>query len=79
MDIFDLSIDELEKKIDEILEGYTEEELLKELIDNGLVINEYDSESYYIGNNYNNTWVHTTRTSNKKRNNLLNNSLLEAA
>lgn len=38
MDIFDLDIKEFENKIDELLENMTDEELLKELFDNGLVI-----------------------------------------
>lgn len=36
MDIFDLDIKEFEKKIDELLENMTDEELLKELQENGL-------------------------------------------
>lgn len=38
MDIFDLNIKEFENKIDELLENMTDEELLKELVDNGLII-----------------------------------------
>lgn len=36
MDIFDLDIKEFENKIDELLENMTDEELLKELQENGL-------------------------------------------
>lgn len=66
MDIFDLDMKEFEKKIDELLENMTDEELLKELVDNGLVIDEYDNEPYYIEDELNNEWVHIDRTSNNK-------------
>lgn len=85
MDIFDLSIEDFEKKVDEILEGITDDELLNELIENGLIIDEYEGDIYYIEEDYNNIWVHKTRTSNlEKILNLLNNkreneNLLEAA
>lgn len=36
MDIFDLDIKEFEREIDELLENMTDEELLKELQENGL-------------------------------------------
>lgn len=36
MDIFDLDIKEFEKEIDKLLENMTDEELLKELQENGL-------------------------------------------
>ncbi len=36
MDIFDLEIKEFEKKIDELLESISEEQLLEQLIRNGL-------------------------------------------
>ena len=84
MDIFDLSIEEFEKKIDELLDNISEDELLEELIQNGLIIDEYEDEGYYIEKNYNNIWVHKTKTSNmEKILNLLNiiekEDLLEAA
>lgn len=84
MDIFDLSIEEFEKKISELLDNISEEELLEELIKNGLIVDEYEDEGYYIVENYNNIWVHNRKTSNKgKILNLLNKrvikDLLEAA
>ncbi len=66
MDIFDLSIEEFEKRIDELLENISEDELLDELIKNGLVIDEYDDEGYYIEEDINNVWVHKIRTGNIK-------------
>ena len=36
MDIFDLEIKEFEKKIDDLLESISEEQLLEQLIRNGL-------------------------------------------
>ena len=85
MDIFDLDVNDFEKKIDELLENITVEDLLEELIDNGLTIDEYDSECYYIEEDLNNIWIHKIRTSNIKekvnmflrRNGKIN--LLEAA
>lgn len=58
MDIFDLPIEEFEKQIDDLLANISEEELLRELIENGLVVDEYKNESYYINEVYNNIWVH---------------------
>ena len=66
MDIFDLEIKELEKKMDELLENISEDELLEELIDNGLMINVYDSKYHYIEDVSNNVWVHKKRTSKKR-------------
>ena len=85
MDIFDLDVNDFEKKIDELLKNITVEDLLEELIDNGLTIDEYDSECYYIEEDLNNIWIHKIRTSNIKekvnmflrRNGKIN--LLEAA
>lgn len=85
MDIFDLDVNNFEKKIDELLENITVDDLLEELIDNGLAIDEYDSECYYIEEDLNNIWIHKIRTSNIKekvnmllrRNGKIN--LLEAA
>lgn len=37
MDIFDLEIKEFEKKIDKLLGSISEDELLEELINNGLI------------------------------------------
>ena len=73
MDIFDLSIEEFEKKVDEILENISEEELMEKLIENGLEVDIYnnDGEFYYI-EDLNNTWVHSDRTSRK---NLITNIL----
>ncbi len=84
MEIFDLSIEEFEKKIDELLDNTSEDELLEELVQSGLIIDEYEDEGYYIEENYNNIWVHKNRTSNmKKILSLLNRreieNLLEAA
>lgn len=64
MDIFDLSIEEFEEKIDELLDSISEDELLKELTQSGLIIDEYEDEGYYIEENYNNIWIHKTKTSN---------------
>lgn len=66
MDMFDLEINEFEKKIDEFLENFSTEELIKELINNGLIIDEYDNTNYYIEKVSNNKWVHKTKTSNAK-------------
>ena len=85
MDIFDLDIKDFEKKIDELLKNITVEELLEELINNGLTIDEYDSECSYIEEDLNNIWIHKIKTSNikekvnifLKRNGKIN--LLEAA
>lgn len=84
MDIFDLDIEEFKNKIDEIFDNIPEEELFNDLIENGLIVDEYDSEIYYIEDFFNNVWVHKTKTSNgKKRINMLvkknkNVDLLEA-
>lgn len=67
MDIFDLNINEFEKKIDKLLENVSTEELMKELIENGLIIDEYDNTSYYIEEDTNNKWVHKVKTSNIKK------------
>ena len=63
MDIFDLSIDEFEKKVDELLKSISEDEMLNELIENGLIINEYEIESCYGNSICQNAWVHINRTS----------------
>ncbi len=85
MDIFDFNIDEFEKTVDDLLKNISSEELLEELLDNGLIIDEYDSECYYIGEDFNNMWVHKIETKNfikkvqmlfKKNNEI---DLLEAA
>lgn len=44
--MFDLEIKEFEKKLNELLESISEEELLEELIENGLVIDEYDCRQW---------------------------------
>lgn len=74
MDIFDLSIEEFEKKVDEILGNVSEEELMRKLTENGLEVDIYsnDGEFYYI-ENFNNIWVHNDRTS---RRNLIANILI---
>ena len=84
MDIFDFSKKEFEEKIDELLDSISEDELLEELTQNGLIIDEYEDEGYYIEENYNNIWVHKAKTSNiEKILNLLKmkekENLLEAA
>ena len=47
MDIFDLNLKEFEEKVNELVENMTADELLEELIDNGLIIDEYEKSSYY--------------------------------
>lgn len=63
MDIFDLSIDEFEKEVDELLKSISEDDLFNELISNGLIVDKYEIQSYYGNSLYQNTWVHTDRTS----------------
>ena len=46
MDIFNLSTNEFEKKIDEILENISEDELFNELIKNGLIIDKDKNQGY---------------------------------
>lgn len=80
MDIFDLNIEEFEKEIDKLLSSISEDELLEELIQSGLIIDEYEDEEYYIEEDYNNIWVHKIRTSNIKiLNGKQQENLLEAA
>lgn len=67
MDIFDLDINEFEQKIDTLLETISADELVDELIENGLIIDEYDNTNYYIENDTNNKWVHKIETSTKKK------------
>ena len=66
MDIFDLEIEEFEKEIDKLLENISEEELFQELLQNGLIIDEYENNGYYIEEDFNNIWVHKIKTSNLK-------------
>ncbi len=66
MDIFDLSMEEFEKKIDELLENISTEELFQELVQNGLIIDEYKNNAYYLEEDSNNVWVHKIRTSSLK-------------
>lgn len=67
MDIFDLSIEEFEKKVDELLDNISEEELLEELIQGGLIIDEYEDEGYYIEENYDNIWIHKAKKNNMEK------------
>jgi len=66
MDIFDLSFEEFEKRIDSILETITAEELLQELIENGLET-KFSANSYIKYTSYieseENVWIHKNRTS----------------
>lgn len=66
MDIFDLSFEEFEKRVDEILENITEEELLQELIENGLMVDSYVKYISYIEEEEN-VWIHKNRTSRIER------------
>lgn len=83
MDIFDLDLKEFEKKINQLLDSLSKDELLKELVDNGLIIDEYEKNICYDTDiDVENTWVHKNRTSmfekiklSKKR----ESNLLEAA
>jgi len=63
MDVFDLEMEEFEKKVDELLENISEEELFQELLQNGLIIDEYENNEYYIEEDFNNIWVHKIKTS----------------
>lgn len=63
MDIFDLNVDEFEKEIDKLLNDISEDDLLKELIENGLIVNEYEAECYYDSDTSENIWVHSKKTS----------------
>lgn len=79
MDIFDLSFDEFNKKVDSILNEFSAEDLLQELIDNGLIV---EQENVYVKytnlETSDNVWIHKNRTtgidkiiskfSNKKEN-----------
>ena len=89
MDIFDLSVEEFENRIDELLENIDPEELLKKLISNGLEVNIYDNEekNYYM-ESINNIWVHNNGTNkkslivnilNRNKNKKQNIDLMEAA
>lgn len=62
MDIFDLSFEEFEKKVDSILDDMSSEELLQELIKNGLTLDTYVKYISYI-EEIENVWVHKNRTS----------------
>lgn len=44
MNIFDLNIEDFEKEVDKFLNNIIEDELLEELIENGLLIDVYDIE-----------------------------------
>lgn len=73
MDIFDLSIEEFEKKVDEILENVSEEELMKKLTENGLEVDIYNNNvEFYYNDDLNNIWIHNDRT---RRGNLIVNIL----
>lgn len=67
MDIFDLKIRDFEKKIDELLESISNEKLFEELMDNGLIVDQYDRQCYYIEEDTNNVWVHNMKTSRIKK------------
>ena len=79
MDIFNLSIEEFEKKVDELLDNISAEELYQELLQNGLIIDEYENSGYYIEEDYNNVWVHKIQTSNikEKLNSLLKRKIID--
>lgn len=62
MDIFDLSFEQFEKRVDEILNNISQEELLQELVDNGLIVDSYVKYISYIEEEKN-IWVHKNRTS----------------
>jgi len=66
MDIFKLDINEFEKEVKNFLNSISEENLMKELKENGLCVDNYDVEYYYDVKNYNNVWIHKEKTSNKK-------------
>lgn len=86
MDIFDLSVEEFENRIDELLKNVSEEDLLEKLIKNGLEVDLYENEenNYYM-EKIDNRWVHNNRTSKKSlanifsRNKKQNEDLMEAA
>lgn len=44
MNIFDLSIEDIQKVLDESLSGYTADELLDELVECGLEVDDNDSD-----------------------------------
>lgn len=80
MDIFDLNLKEFEEKVNELVENMTADELLEELIDNGLIIDEYEKSSYYdINIEIENTWVHKNKFEKMKINKKMKSNLLEAA
>ena len=83
MDIFDLNLKEFEEKVNELVENMTADELLEELIDNGLIIDEYEKSSYYdINIEIENTWVHKNKKNKfekMKINKKMKSNLLEAA
>ena len=83
MDIFDLNLKEFEEKVNELVENMTADELLEELIDNGLIIDEYEKSSYYdINIEKENTWVHKNKKNKfekMKINKKMKSNLLEAA
>lgn len=66
MNIFDLDISEFEIAIEKMLDNISQEDLLEELIKNGLAIDEYDNEYYYVEEELNNVWVHRTTADSKK-------------
>lgn len=77
MDIFDLNLKEFEEKVNELVENMTADELLEELIDNGLIIDEYEKSSYYdINIEIENTWVHKNKKNKFEK---MKSNLLEAA
>lgn len=88
MDIFDLSVEEFENRIDELLKNISQEDLLEKLIINGLEVDLYENEenNYYM-EKINNRWVHNNRTSKKglanifsrNKNKKQNEDLMEAA
>lgn len=80
MDIFDLNLKEFDEKVNELVENMTADELLEELIDNGLIIDEYEKSSYYdINIEIENTWVHKNKFEKMKINKKMKSNLLEAA
>ena len=83
MDIFDLNLKEFEEKVNELVDNMTADELLEELIDNGLIIDEYEKSSYYdINIEIENTWVHKNKKNKfekMKINKKMKSNLLEAA
>lgn len=68
MDIFDLNLEEFEREVDNLLNNVSEDEFLQELIDNGLIIDEYEKYSVYdTEEDLENTWIHIDCTSPLKK------------